>query len=72
MELDATTEEVEFCQGKYEEAMKTIRKMKHCCPHDLETLSDEETEEFSPHSPPRKMATCAPPAYVIHKDVEGQ
>jgi hypothetical protein len=72
MELDTTTEEVEFCQGKYEEAMKTIRKMKHCCPHDLETLSDEKTEEFSLHSPPRKMATCAPPAYVIHNDVEGQ
>jgi hypothetical protein len=70
-ELDSTTEEVEFWQGKYEEAMKTIRKMKHRYPQDLETLSDEETEEFSPHSPPRKLATRAPPAYVIPNDVEG-
>jgi hypothetical protein len=52
--------------------MKTIRKMKRRYPHDLETLSDEETEEFSPHSPPHKLATCAPPAYVIPNDVEGQ
>jgi hypothetical protein len=71
-ELDSTTEEVEFWQGKYEEAMKTIWKMKHHYPQDLETLSDEETEEFSPHSPPRKLATRAPPAYVIPNDVEGQ
>jgi hypothetical protein len=71
-ELDSTIEEVEFLQGKYEEAMKTIRKMKRRYPHDLETLSDEETEEFSPHSPPHKLATCAPPAYVIPNDVEGQ
>jgi hypothetical protein len=70
-ELDSTTEEVEFWQGKYEEAMKTIRKMKHRYPQDLETLSDEETEEFSPHSPPRKLATRAPPAYIIPNDVEG-
>jgi hypothetical protein len=70
-ELDSTTEEVKFWQGKYEEAMKTIRKMKHRYPQDLETLSDEETEEFSPHSPPRKLATRAPPAYVIPNDVEG-
>jgi hypothetical protein len=27
-ELDSTTEEVKFWQGKYEETMKTIRKMK--------------------------------------------
>jgi hypothetical protein len=52
-------EEVEFWQGKYEEAMKTIRKIKHRYPHDLETLSDEETEEFSPQSPPHKLATHA-------------
>jgi hypothetical protein len=71
-ELDSTTEEVLFWQGKYEEAMKTIRKMKRCCPQDLETLLDEETDELSPHSPPRKMATRAPPAYVILNDVEGQ
>jgi hypothetical protein len=31
-ELDSTTEEVEFWQGKYEEAMKTIQKMKRHCP----------------------------------------
>jgi hypothetical protein len=70
-ELDSTTEEVEFWQGKYEEAMKTIRKMKHHYPQDLETLSDEETEEFSLHSSPRKIATRAPPAYIIPNDVEG-
>jgi hypothetical protein len=52
--------------------MKTIRKMKHRCPQDMETLSDEEIEEFSPHSPPHKMDTRAPPAYVIPIDVEGQ
>jgi hypothetical protein len=51
-ELDSTTEEVEFWQEKYEEAMRTIRKMKRRHPQDLETLSDEETEEFTPHSPP--------------------
>jgi hypothetical protein len=70
-ELDSTMEEVEFWQGKYEEAMKTIWKMKRRYPQDLETLSDEETEEFSPHSLPRKMATRAPPTYVIPNDVEG-
>jgi hypothetical protein len=70
-ELDSTTEELEFWQGKYEGTMKTIWKMKRCYPHYLETLLDEETEEFSPHSPPRKLATCAPPAYVIPNDVEG-
>jgi hypothetical protein len=52
--------------------MKTIRKMKRRCPQDLETLSDEETEEFSPHSPPRRLATRAPPAYVIPNDDEGR
>jgi hypothetical protein len=52
--------------------MKTIRKMKHRCPQDLETLSDEVTEEFSPHSLPHKLDTRAPPAYVIPNDVEGQ
>jgi hypothetical protein len=71
-ELDSTTEEVEFWQGKYEEAMKTIRKMKHRYPQDLETLLDEETKEFSPHSLPCKMATRAPPTYIIPNDVEGQ
>jgi hypothetical protein len=63
---------VEFWQGKYEEAMRTIQKMKRRYPLDLETLSDEETEEFNSHSPPRKMATRAPPAYVIPNEVEGQ
>jgi hypothetical protein len=43
-ELDSTIEEVEFWQEKYEETMKIIRKLKHHCPQDLETLSDEETE----------------------------
>jgi hypothetical protein len=71
-ELDSTTEEVEFWQGKYEEAMKTIQKMKRRCPQDLETLLDEETEEFNLHPLPRKLATCAPPAYIIPNDVEGQ
>jgi hypothetical protein len=71
-ELDSTTEEVEFWQEKYEEAMRTIRKMKRRHPQDLETLSDEETEEFTPHSPPRKMATRAPPTYIIPNDIEDQ
>jgi hypothetical protein len=71
-ELDSTTEEVEFWQGKYEEAMKTIRKMKRRYPQDLETILDEQTEEFSPHSLPHKMATRASPAYVIPNDVEDQ
>jgi hypothetical protein len=31
----------------------------------METLSEEEIEEFTPPSPPHKMATCAPPVYVI-------
>jgi hypothetical protein len=45
--------------------------MKCHYPQDLETLFDEETEEFRPHSPPRKMATRAPPAYIIPNDVDG-
>jgi hypothetical protein len=52
--------------------MRTIQKMKRHYPQDLETLSDEEIEEFSPHSPPHKMSTRAPPAYVIPNEVEGQ
>jgi hypothetical protein len=71
-DLHSTTKEVKFWQGKYEEAMKTIRKMKRRCPQDLETVFDEETEEFSSHSPPRKMATRAPPAYIIPNNVESQ
>jgi hypothetical protein len=64
-ELDSTTEEVEFWQEKYEEAMKTIWKLKRHCPQGMETLSEEETEEFTPTSPPHKMVTHAPPVYVI-------
>jgi uncharacterized HAD superfamily protein len=70
-ELDSTTEEVEFWQEKYEEAMKIIRKLKRHCPQDMETLSEEETEEFTPTSQPRKMATHAPPIYVIPNNDDG-
>jgi hypothetical protein len=56
---------VEFWQEKYEEAIKTIQKLKHHGPRGVETLSDEETEEFTLASPPRKMVTRAPPVYVI-------
>jgi uncharacterized membrane protein len=44
-ELDSTMEEVEFRQEKYEQAIKTIQKLKHHCPRGVETLFDEETEE---------------------------
>jgi hypothetical protein len=71
-ELDSTMEEVEFWQGKYEEAMRTIQKMKRRYPQNSETLLDEEAKEFTPHSPPCKMATRAPPTYVIPNDVEDQ
>jgi hypothetical protein len=64
-ELDSATEEVECWQDKYEEAMKTIWKLKRHCPQDLETLFEEEAKEFTPASPPHKMATCALPVYVI-------
>jgi hypothetical protein len=64
-ELDSTMEEVEFWQGKYEEAMKTIRKLKHYYPRDVEILSNEENEEFTTTSPPRKMVTHAPRVYII-------
>jgi hypothetical protein len=64
-ELDSTTKEVEFWQEKYEEAMKIVQKLKRHCPHDLETLSEEEMEKFTQDSPPHKMATYAPPDYVI-------
>jgi hypothetical protein len=70
-ELDSSTEEVEFWQEKYEEAMKTIQKLKHHCPQGMETLSDEETKEFTPASPPHKMVTRAPLVYVIpNNDVD--
>jgi hypothetical protein len=52
-------------QEKYEEAMKTIWKLKHHYPQGMETLSNEETEEFTLASPPRKMVTHAPPVYII-------
>jgi hypothetical protein len=45
--------------------MKTIQKLKRHYPQSMETLSDEDTEEFTPASPPCKMATHAPPVYVI-------
>jgi hypothetical protein len=46
--------------------------MKHHCPQHWEMRSDEETKEFSLHSPPRKIAMHAPPANIIPNDVEGQ
>jgi hypothetical protein len=45
--------------------MKIIWKLKCHCPQDLETLFKEEVEEFTPTSPPHKMATYAPLDYVI-------
>jgi hypothetical protein len=45
--------------------MKIIRKLKCQCPQDLETLSEEEIEEFTPASPPRKIATREPLLYII-------
>jgi hypothetical protein len=64
-ELDSSTEEMEFWQEKYEEAMNTIRKLKRRCPQGMDTLSNEETEEFTPTSPPHNMVTHAPLVYVI-------
>jgi hypothetical protein len=64
-ELESTTEEVEFWQERYEGAMKTIQKLKRHYPQGMETVFEEETEEFTPTSPPRKMETHAPPVYVI-------
>jgi hypothetical protein len=46
--------------------------MKRRHPQNMETLFDEETEEFTPHSPPRKMATRAPPTYIVPNDIEDQ
>jgi prefoldin subunit 5 len=46
-ELDSTIEEVEFRQEKYEEAMKTIRKLKRHYPQGVETLSNEERRVHS-------------------------
>jgi hypothetical protein len=67
-ELDSTMEEVEFRQEKFEEAMKTISKLKHHYPQGVETLSNEETEEFTLASPPHMMVTHAPPVYVIRNN----
>jgi DNA polymerase elongation subunit (family B) len=64
-ELDSTMEEVEFWQGKYEETMKIVWKLEHHYPQDVEMLSIKEIEEFTLASPPYKMATRAPPVYVI-------
>jgi hypothetical protein len=65
MELNSTMEDVEFWQEKYEEAMKTIRKLKRHCPQDVQMISEEETEECTLASPPRKLVTHAPPVYLI-------
>jgi uncharacterized HAD superfamily protein len=64
-ELDSTMEEVEFWQEKYEQAMETIRKLKHHCTQDVQMLSEEEMGEFTLASPPRKLVTRAPPVYGI-------
>jgi hypothetical protein len=64
-ELDSTTEELEFWQEKYEEAMKIVQKLKRRCTQGMEKLFEEETKEFTPASPPHKMVTHAPPVYVI-------
>jgi hypothetical protein len=70
-ELDSTMEEVEFWQEKFEETMKTIRKLKRHYPQGVETLSNGETKEFTLALPPHKMATHAPPVYVIpNNDVD--
>jgi hypothetical protein len=70
-ELDSTMEEVEFWQEKYEEEMKIIQKLKCHYPQGVETLSNEETEEFTLASPPCKIATHAPSVYVIpNNDVD--
>jgi hypothetical protein len=45
--------------------MKIIRKLKRHYPHDMETLSKEEMEEFTLASPPHKIATRAPLVYII-------
>jgi hypothetical protein len=52
-ELDSTTEKVEFWQEKYEEVMNIVRKLKHHCPQGMETLFEEEKEEFTLPPPPR-------------------
>jgi hypothetical protein len=47
-----------------EEFLKLRRSMQPS-PQGVETLSNEETEEFTLASPPHKMATHAPPVYII-------
>jgi hypothetical protein len=70
-ELDSTMEEVELWQEKFEEATMAIRKLKRHYPQGVETLSNEETEEFTLASPPHKMVTHAPPVYIIpNNDVD--
>jgi hypothetical protein len=70
-ELDSTMEEVEFWQEKFEEAMKTIQKLKRHYSQGVETLSNEETEAFTLASPPRKVVTHAPPVYIVpNNDVD--
>jgi hypothetical protein len=62
---------VELWQEKFEEAMMAIRKLKRHYPQGEETLSNEETEEFTLASPPHKMVTHAPPVYIIpNNDVD--
>jgi hypothetical protein len=49
--------------------MKIIRMLKCHYPQDMETLSMEEAEEFTPASPPLKMATHAHLVNIIpHND----
>jgi hypothetical protein len=51
--------------------MKAIRKLKRHYPQGVETLSNEETEEFTLALPPHKMVTHAPPVYIIpNNDVD--
>jgi hypothetical protein len=45
--------------------MKIIQKLKHHCPTYMETILEEEAEEFTLASPPRRMVTRAPPVDVI-------
>jgi hypothetical protein len=51
--------------------MKAIQKLKRHYPRGLETHSDEEMEEFTLASPPRKMAPGAPPLHIIPNNDDG-
>ena len=56
---------------KCEDTMKVMQNMKHHCPQDNKTHWDEETEEFTPTSAPRKMATHVSLVYIIlNNDVD--